>query len=160
MNEDELSEDGVFAASTAPLAPASSAAPAANVRAERYGRTPKSGRRNRLLALGFGAAVVLVIGSWVIWAGFDGTASTVDAQDKAYTVVSDTRVDVTLNVSVASGRTVSCAVEAQNEAHAVVGFKVIDVPASAQRTQQITTTVLTTEPAVTGVLDSCWLTSS
>lgn len=158
MNDDELSEDGPFAATSAPLAPASTVAPASDVRAERYGRTPNSRKRGRAVAIGFGAAVVIVIGTWVIWAGFDGTASTVDAQDQAYTVVGPTRVDLTLNVSVASGKTVSCAVEAQNESHAVVGFKVIDVPASTQRSQQITATVLTTEPAVTGVLDSCWLT--
>ena len=158
MNEDELSEDGPFAATSAPLAPSSTAEPASNVRAERYGRTPATRKRGRIIALAFGAAVVVVIGSWVVWAGFDGTASTVDAQDRAFTIVSDTRVDVAVTVSVDSGRAVSCAVEAQNSDHAVVGFKVIDVPASTQRTQQITTTVLTTEPAVTGTLDSCWLT--
>jgi hypothetical protein len=158
VNEDELSEDGPFAASSAPLAPSSVAEPASNVRAERYGHTPKTRKRGRIIALAFGAAVVVVIGSWVVWAGLDGSASTVDAQNRAFTIVSDSRVDVALTVSVDAGRAVSCAVEAQDESHAVVGYKVIDVPASTQRTQQITTTVLTTEPAVTGTLDSCWLT--
>ncbi|MEA9985729.1 MULTISPECIES: DUF4307 domain-containing protein [Subtercola] len=158
MSEDELSEDGPFAATMAPLAPSSTAAPASTVRAERYGSTQKTRHRGRVIALAFGGAVVLVIGSWVIWAGLDGTQSTVDAQDKAHTIVSNTRVDVTFDVSADRGKSMACAVEAQNESHAVVGYKIVDIPGSQQRTQEITTTVLTVEPAVTGLIDSCWLT--
>jgi hypothetical protein len=104
------------------------------------------------------AAVVLVIGSWVIWAGLDGSRSTVDAQDKGHVVISNTRVDVTFDVSVDRGVATACAVQAQNEQHAVVGWKVVDIPAASVRDQEITTTVLTTEPAVTGLIYSCWLT--
>lgn len=158
MSEDELSEDGPFAASSTALAPSSTAPPASHTQGERYGRTPSARRTGRILALAFGAAVVLVIGSWVVWAGLDGTGSTVNTQDKAHTVVNDHRVDVTFVVGRDPGRTVSCAVEAQNDGHAVVGWKIVDVPASNRRDEQITTTVLTTEAAVTGLIDSCWLT--
>ena len=158
MSEDEQSEDGPFAASSEALAPSSTRAPASDTRAERYGSTPKARRTGRFIALAFGAAVVVVIGSWVVWAGLDGARSTVNTQDKAHTVVDDRRVDVTFVVGRDPGAAVTCAVEAQNEAHAVVGWKLVDVPASKQRDEQITTTVLTTEGAVTGLVDSCWLT--
>ena len=158
MDDDELTEDGPFAASSKAFAPSSTLPPASYTRGERYGRTPSSKRNGRLIALLFGGAVVLVIGAWVIWAGLDGAQSTVNTQDRAHTVVSDHRVDVTFDIGMDPGRSATCAVEAQNEAHAVVGWKIIDVPSSAQRDQEITTTVLTTEAAVTGLVDSCWLT--
>ena len=158
MSEDEWSEDGPFAATSEQTAPSSSLAPASTVRGERYGHTARSRGRGRLIALLFGGAVVVVIGSWVIWAGLDGARSTVDAQDKGHVIVSNTRVDVTFDVSVDRGIATACVVQAQNEKHAVVGWKVVDIPASNQRDQEITTSVLTTEPAVTGLIYSCWLT--
>ncbi|RFA14090.1 hypothetical protein B7R22_10780 [Subtercola boreus] len=158
MSEDERSEDGPFAAASEALAPSSTRPPASTVRGERYGNTAKSRGRGRLIALAFGAAVVVVIGSWVVWAGLDSSRSTVNAQDKGHVVVSNTRVDVTFDVSVDRGIATACAVQAQNEQHAVVGWKVVDIPASTQRDQEVTTTVLTTEPAVTGLIYSCWLT--
>jgi hypothetical protein len=158
VSEDELSEDGPFVAASESTAPSSTVAPASTVRGERYGNTAKSRGRGRLIAAVFGGAVVLVIGSWVIWAGLDGSRSTVDAQDKGHVVISNTRVDVTFDVSVDRGVATACAVQAQNEQHAVVGWKVVDIPAASVRDQEITTTVLTTEPAVTGLIYSCWLT--
>ena len=158
MSEDELSEDGPFAAASPSTAPSSTVAPASSARGDRYGNTAKSRSRGRLIGVLFGGAVVLVIGSWVVWAGLDGSRSTVDAQDKAHVVVSATRVDVTFDVSVDRGIATACAVQAQNEDHAVVGWKVVDIPASTVRDQEITTTVLTTERAVTGLIYSCWLT--
>ncbi|RFA20035.1 DUF4307 domain-containing protein [Subtercola boreus] len=158
MSEDELSEDGPFAATSASTAASSTLAPASTVRSERYGNTAKSRGRGRLIAVLFGGAVVLVIGAWVIWAGLDSSRSSVDAQDQAHVVVSATRVDVTFTVSADRGQATACVVEAQNEDHAVVGWKVVDIPASTQRDQEITTAVLTTEPAVTGLIYSCWLT--
>lgn len=124
----------------------------------RYGRTPERKRRTRRFAWigasGFAVAVV----AWLIWGGLDGLQTDVEVLDVGYAIVDDGTVSVTSQVTIEPGNAARCAVEAQNEAHAIVGWKVVDVPASDLRTRSITEEVATTELAVTGLINRCWLT--
>lgn len=132
--------------------------PAATTLDERYGRTPDRRRRSRLglwiAAVGF--AIVLV--SWVVWGGLDGAGASVETRDIGHTVTDELSTEVTWEVSLPVGSSASCALEAQNAVHSVVGWKVVDLPASDDRTRQFTETVRTTELAVTGLIYRCWLT--
>ena len=103
------------------------------------------------------AAFVLIFTAWVIWGGLDGTATTVDSRDTGHRVVDAHSVDVTWQVTLPPGQSAQCAIEAQNEAHSIVGWKIVEVPASEQRTRAFTETVKTTELAVTGLIYRCWL---
>jgi len=49
-------------------------------------------------------------------------------------------------------------VQALNSTFAIVGWVIVDVAASSERTRTFTKTVRTTELAVTGLIYRCWLT--
>jgi len=124
----------------------------------RYGRTPERRRRARLLAIVTAAGVVVVVVAWVIWVGLFGPGASLENRDLGYQLVGSDSVRVSYEVTVDPGRSVSCAVQALAEDFSIVGWKVVDVPPSDQRTRQFRTDLRTSEPAVTGLIYRCWLT--
>ena len=124
----------------------------------RYGRTPGRRRLTRWWAIGVAAAVAVVVVLWVVWVGLFAPAASIDSRTTGYTLVDDAQVEVEYEVSVEPGRSVACAIEALNEKYAVIGWKVIDLPESDERTRPGTERVRTSEPAVTGLIYRCWLT--
>jgi hypothetical protein len=123
---------------------------------ERYGRNPQTARRFRLVGIIAGAFAALVMLAWLVWAGLGGSAATLEARDTGHTIVSDSSVDVSWSLTVEPGTATSCAVQALNESFGVVGWKIVNVPASEVRTRELTETVRTTELAVTGLIYRCW----
>ena len=126
--------------------------------AERYGRTPADRRRRTLLGAGAAAAVLLVVGAWVTWVGLFGPGAGLEARDTGYVTRDDDTVDVMFEITAEPGATVSCALQALNDSFAIVGWKVVDLPAAEQRTRSFVENVRVTEPAVTGLIYRCWLT--
>jgi len=126
--------------------------------AARYGRTPARKRRDRLIYILAGTAAAIVVVAWVAWAGLDQTGGTLDAEDKGSTIVDDRTVSISYQVSMPVGQTASCALQVQNEAHGIVGWRIVKVPASTRYTTSYTTTVLSSEKGVTGLIYRCWLT--
>jgi hypothetical protein len=124
----------------------------------RYGRTPARRRTARWWAIGVALAVAAVVVAWVAWVGLLGPDASVDARTSGYTVVSDAEIEVEYEVTVAPGMTASCALEALNEKYAVIGWKIVDLPASSDQNRSLTDMVRTSEPAVTGLIYRCWLT--
>ena len=124
---------------------------------ERYGRTAAFATRRRWLvavgALGFTVAII----AWVVWAGLLGDTATLDAADTGHVIVNDSLVTVKFDLTVDSGTKTGCAAEALNEGYTVVGWKLIDIPASTARTRSYSVDVRTTEQAVTGLIYRCWL---
>jgi Domain of unknown function (DUF4307) len=125
---------------------------------DRYGRTPSRRRRGRVLAIVAGIAVLIVVVLWVLWVGLFGTASSLGSRDLGYQLEGSDAIEVRYEVTVDTGRTVSCALQALNSDFAVVGWKVVALPASDQGTRQFRETLKTTEPPVTGLIYRCWLT--
>ncbi len=123
----------------------------------RYGRTPRARRSARRWLVVAASAFVAVFTAWVVWGGLDGTTDAVDVLDTGHRIVDDRTVEVTWQVTMQPGETAACAIEAQNEAHGIVGWRIVDIPASDRRTRSITETVATTELAVTGLIYRCWL---
>ena len=134
------------------------AAPAEPVLDARYGRSSVRRRRDRRVLLVAVAAVVVVFLAWVVWAGLASPAASVDADDTAHTIHGARSVDVSFQVSTAPGTRVACAVEAQSEDFAVVGWRIVEIPASDRQIRSFTEHVLTTQQAVTGLISSCWAT--
>jgi len=134
---------------------------AATVRAvaldARYGRTPQKKRRDRIIAIVAGAVFVVVLGAWVAWAGLGNPQGSLEAKDLAHKVIDDRTVSVTWQVSTNAGTAVACAVEAQNEAHAIVGWKIVELPPSPTYNTQYSETIRTSQNAVTGLIYRCWL---
>jgi hypothetical protein len=124
----------------------------------RYGRTPGRRNRTRWIAIGTAVAFVVVFGAWVIWGGLLGSPAQIETNDTGHSIIDDSTVRVTWELSVAPGSTTSCAVQALNDNFGIVGWKVIDVPASTDRTRSLSADLRTMEPAVSGLIYRCWLT--
>lgn len=126
--------------------------------AERYGHTPGRRRRNLTISIVAGAAVLLVVGAWGVWVGLFNPSASLDSRDLGYVTQSDDSIDIRFEVSTAPGTAVSCALQALNGQFAIVGWKVIELPPSEERTRAFDENVRVTEPAVTGLIYRCWLT--
>jgi hypothetical protein len=125
----------------------------------RYGRTPDRRRRTRFVAIAAAAGVLVVVVAWVIWVGLLGPASGLDSRTLGYSVqAGNAAVEVRYEVTVDAGRAASCALEAMNADFEIVGWKIVDLPASTQGTRQFTEVLRTSEPPVTGLIYRCWLT--
>lgn len=124
----------------------------------RYGRTPERRRRSRLIAILAAAGVVVVVVAWVLWVGLFGPAASLGSRDLGYVVQGDDAIEVRYEVTMNAGDTASCALQALNSDFGIVGWKVVDIPASDQGTRQFQQTLVTSEEAVTGLIYRCWLT--
>ena len=124
---------------------------------DRYGRGHRTRTRQRRLAWLVGGVFAVIFGAWVVWAGLDAAGPAIDARNTAHSVVDDRTVTVTFELSAPPGTGSYCAVQALNDTFAVVGWKVVEVPASEERTRTITETLTTVEEASTGLIYRCWL---
>lgn len=123
--------------------------------AERYGRTASRARRRLgwvLVAIVAIAAVALL--SWSVVSQAMGTA---DVDTTGYEVVDEDTVSVRFQVVVAPGTPVACALEAQDEGHGIVGWKVVEYPGAESRTQVFEEDIPTIAEATNGLVHSCWI---
>ena len=124
--------------------------------AERYGRTRGRSRRTLVFAIAFGGAIVIVFAAWTIWAGFFVPGASVESTDVGNIRVSDQAIRVRWELSENPGQTAKCAVQALDSNFGIVGWKVVDIPASQTRSRSFSTVVRTAQPAVSGLIYLCW----
>ena len=124
---------------------------------ERYGRTAGAERRTRSAMIVAGVVFAVVFTAWVVWGGLSGTNAELETRELGYANVTDSSIDVRWEVSVAPGTAVSCAVQALNESFGIVGWKVVDLPPSTERTRVLVESLRTAERPVTGLPYRCWL---
>lgn len=124
---------------------------------ERYGRTAGAEQRRRKLMIVAGVVFALVFTAWVVWGGLSGTNASLETRDLGYAAVTETSIDVRWEVSTDPGQAVTCAIQALNESFGIVGWRIIELPPSSERTRVLIETIRTAEPAVTGLPYRCWL---
>jgi hypothetical protein len=124
---------------------------------ERYGRTPGAERRTRTLMIIAGVVFTLVFTAWVVWGGLSGTNASLETRELGYSAVTDTSIDVRWEVSAAPGSEITCAIQALNESFGIVGWRIVELGASAERTRVFIETIRTAEPPVTALPYRCWL---
>lgn len=124
---------------------------------ERYGRTARSSHKTRALGIITAAGFAAVLGAWLWWGGVLETPSQLQYRDVAHTIVDETEVSVTYEITAAPGTQVTCAVQALNASYGIVGWRIVEIPVSDRWTRVFDTTLRTSEPAVTGLLYECWL---
>lgn len=138
-----------------------SSAPAHTSLANRYGTQKRSipPRTRRIVT---GAALAAGIGI-MAWVSTSSAVSKVTFKDIGYSTVDATLAEVDFQVTRDPGTPVKCAVKALDSKYAVVGWKVVYVPATAAdgtpdggRTVAQRVTVRTESLSVSGVVDSCW----
>ena len=127
--------------------------------AARYGRTRARRTRDRLLLIGGAIAFAVVLIAWVVWAGLDGQKPSVEATDTGHRLLNEQRaVEVTWTLSVPPGNETACIVQAFDEDFTIVGWRVVEIPASDQHLRSFTETVRVAREANTGLISRCWLT--
>lgn len=121
---------------------------------ERYGTSRQLGLDRRVAWI---VAALAVAGglAFLLFSGWR-EVSAIETQDIGRTFHSDTEVEVRFQVTAPPDTPVACAVEAQNATKAVVGWKVVELPVTEQRTHAVTTSLLTTNRAETGHVRECW----
>ncbi|WP_127475798.1 DUF4307 domain-containing protein [Microbacterium sulfonylureivorans] len=121
---------------------------------ERYGRT-RSPRRRWVIgvAIALGAAVVALFG----WFTVSDSLNAVDADATGFEVIDGHSVALTFQVTAPPGRPIACAIEAQDEEHGVVGWRVVEIPASDSHSRAFREVIPTTAEATTGFVNSCWV---
>jgi hypothetical protein len=124
---------------------------------ERYGRTPRDRRRVRTLAWTAASGFAVVLIAWLVWGGVLEGLDKIEAQNIGHTVLNDKEVEVVWNVTAEPGDEVSCALQALNESFSIVGWKIVELPPTEERTRELTEVVRTTELSVTGLIYRCWL---
>jgi len=124
---------------------------------ERYGRTARSSRTNRATGVVTAVGFTVVLGAWLWWGGVLETPSQLQYRDVAHTIVDETEVSVTYEITAAPGTTATCAVQALNASYGIVGWRIVEIPVGDRWTRVFDTTLRTSEPAVTGLLYECWL---
>jgi hypothetical protein len=124
----------------------------------RYGRTPSATRRTRWVVAASGVAFAAVFATWLVWGGLLEAPAQFEVRDTGHSIDSDAQVTVEWEFSAEPGTAARCAVQALNSTFGIVGWLVVDVPPSEQRTRQFSEAVRTTERAVTGLIYRCWLT--
>lgn len=121
---------------------------------ERYGRTRTAGRRWGLwIAIGLG----LVAAGLIAWMTVASAADAVDTDTTGFRVVDERTVEVSFQFTSPPNRAVACAVEAQDEEHGTVGWKVVEFAATDAHGQAHRVTLPTTAAATTGFVNNCWV---
>ncbi|WP_448810651.1 DUF4307 domain-containing protein [Agromyces bauzanensis] len=124
----------------------------------RYGRTRTHRTRDRVLLVLGAVAVAVVLVAWVVWAGLDGQTPSVEATDTGHVVMNDERaVEVSWTLSVPPGNETACIVQAYDEDFTVVGWKVVEIPASDRHLRTFTERVRVAQEANTGLISRCWI---
>jgi hypothetical protein len=106
-----------------------------------------------VVAIGLGVAVAL---GWLIWAALFHSRPAVTAQVSAYSVLSDTAIDVTLTVDRRDpARPVTCRVLAQAADLSNVGEQYVAVGAATARVVDQKLTLVTLRRATIATVERC-----
>jgi hypothetical protein len=122
----------------------------------RYGRQRLSRRARRLLIIGL-TLLVVAVGGAVAVVGYHrlGTAD-VEAAMNSYRLLDDETVSVTITVTRKDPRRPAvCIVRARSKDGSETGRREVLVPASAQKSVQVTTIVKASRPPVMGDVYGC-----
>jgi hypothetical protein len=124
----------------------------------RPARVRKPLTRGRIFVISLASLLSLTF----IWFAITSTiagSTQVKTQDIGFEVVSDQQVDFRFTVTTPAelSNPATCAVQALNQQFAIVGYKEVALPAKTKAGEVISVTVNTTELAVSGLVDYCWL---
>lgn len=122
---------------------------------DRYGSTRRS-RLDRRFAWAVAGVLVAAGIAFLLFSGWQNQ-NRVSMQDIGYSEVGENLLDVKFEVHTPGDTPVACAVEALNTSKATIGWKVVEVPASAQREHTVTTRLVTTGEATAATARSCWV---
>ena len=122
---------------------------------ERYGRRRRGAPRwGIVVAIALGVIATALFG----WMTIASTLDDVGADATGHQIIDDRTVVVNFQITAPIGRSVACALEAQDVEHGIVGWKIVEYPASDEHARAFQETIPTTARATTGLVNSCWVT--
>ncbi|MGG5171960.1 DUF4307 domain-containing protein [Pseudarthrobacter sp. J1738] len=139
--------------------------PAATSLANRYG-SPKRGLAGLTAkSRKFIIMIAVILGVlFMAWVATSSAVAPVSSKDISYTANDPTQTEVEFQVTKDPQATAQCAIKALDSSFAVVGWKVVelgpngtDVGSDGGRTTITRVGVRTESPAVSGVVDQCWI---
>lgn len=119
----------------------------------RYGRRPPTPRR-RKVALAVGGVVLAVLAVLAFWLWWLAEQDPYSARVQSFDVLSDARVDVSVEITTSGPDPVRCEVVAQDSHSLVVGTAVVE-SAVGPEVQVLVTPVATTARAVVAQVRDC-----
>lgn len=121
---------------------------------ERYGRASHPARRRaRWIILTVAAAAAVVALSWLT---VSNSADDVGYDETGFELVNARTVTVSFQVTPPTNTAFACAIKALDEDFGVVGWRVVEYPASETVTRAFLETIPTVAQATTGTVHSCW----
>ncbi|MFG6401900.1 MULTISPECIES: DUF4307 domain-containing protein [unclassified Microbacterium] len=123
---------------------------------ERYGRTRST--RRRLLGWVIVGVVAAALIGYVGWGVIARSVDEVSVDGTGYDIPDAHRVSVSFQITSPQGRAVACALEAQDEQHGIVGWRIVQFPASDDHARAFVEEIPTVALATTGLVNSCWVT--
>ncbi|MFG6445188.1 DUF4307 domain-containing protein [Microbacterium sp. P06] len=123
---------------------------------ERYGR--RHSTRRRVIGWTIVGALALGLIGWVGWGVVARSAVEVGVDLTAFDVPDEHTTSVSFQITSPPGSTVACALEAQDEEHGIVGWRVVEYPAVDAHARAFTERIPTVGLATTGLVNSCWVT--
>jgi len=123
---------------------------------DRYGRRPS--RRRRVIGWTVVGALGLGLLGWVGWGVVARSIDEIDDDLTAFEVVDEHIVSVTFQITSPPGRSVACVLEAQDEEHGIVGWRVVEYPAVETHARAFSEEIPTVALATNGLVNSCWVT--
>ena len=122
---------------------------------DRYGRTRSPRRR----IVGWSIVAVLALGAigYLGYTTFASSAASVTATDTGFAVTDDKSVTASFQITAPVGKPVACALEARDEDHGTVGWRVVQYPASDDASRAFSETIPTLSLATTGFVNACWV---
>lgn len=134
------------------------APPSAEVQAlldDRYGRTRS--RRARVWGwIVVGALAATAVGA-LGWSTVAQSLDAVDVDNTAFRPVDAHSVTIEFQATMRRGAALTCAIEAQDIEHGIVGWRIVEYPADPAHTRAFVETIPTVAEATTGLATSCWI---
>ncbi|MDK1360103.1 DUF4307 domain-containing protein [Arthrobacter sp. zg-Y1219] len=130
--------------------------PSATRLANRYG-TPKPGLSRRTKTIIGGAAVLLGCAG-AAWIAAPSPGGDVTFKDVGFSIPDSGSAVIDFQVTKDRDATATCAVQALNDAYAVVGWKQITIGPAEDETTGQRVAIRTDSLGVTGGVNACWIT--
>lgn len=115
----------------------------------------RSGRANRIVAIVAGALTVAVLGLWSL-SQLGGSSSAIRADTLRFHPEGDSAITLEYHVTAPAGTPLACAIQAQDERHAVVGWDVVELEPVDAPSRDTSARIVTVGPATVVYVKECW----
>lgn len=123
---------------------------------DRYGRRRLS-RGAKLALIVAGGVLALAAVVFYGWQTVVSASNAVDVSTTRFVAEDPHTVTVEFQATARTGAPLACALEARDEEHGTVGWRIVQYPASGEHTRAFREELPTVAAATTGLVTTCWI---